>query len=111
MPFLNVPSNDPTETVRDIGRTRVDSESSANVIKSAILRRTNEIDDPLSLPISGSTISLIAPSSNQAQKLYQNFPPTRTHAEKDRFNCDDGYASHVMKDVSPTRSIPRCVMY
>ena len=106
-PFLNMPSNDITVNIEETRRPRVDSESSANVIKSAVLRRTNEMDDPLSLPMSGSTVSLIASPSNQTQRLYQNLDPTRTHTAKDRFADDFGYTSQILKEVSPAKSIPR----
>ena len=106
-----MPANDSTVNIRETGRHRVDSESSANVVKSAVLRRTNEMDDPLSLPMSGSTVSLIASPSNQTQRLYQNLDPTRTHTAKDRFPDDVGYTSQILKDISPTKSIPRFVCY
>ena len=98
--------------ISDIRRHRVDSESSTNnVVKNAILRRTNEaMDDPLCLPMSGSTMSLISPSSNTNYTPHQNV----TSNIQSRPDCDRsfegvrfGSSTQLLKDTSPTKSVAR----
>ena len=104
-------SNDSSKNVNAIIRHRVDSESSTNIVKNAVLRRTDEIEDPMVHPkMSGSTISLITQPSNREQTLNRFANQTNRHSGTER--CNDGiqYSSHAWKDESPTKSIPRCLL-
>ena len=98
--------------LNDIRRHRVDSESSTNnVVKNAILRRTNEaIDDPLCLPMSGSTMSLISPPSNTNYTPHQNVTSniqSRPHCDRSFEGVRFGSSTQLLKDTSPTKSVAR----
>ena len=97
--------------ISDIRRHRVDSESSTNnVVKNAILRRTNEaMDDPLCLPMSGSTMSLISPSSNTNYTPHQNVASNIQSKICDRSfeGVRFGSSTQLLKDTSPTKSVAR----
>ena len=104
-------SNDSSKNVNTIVRHRVDSESSANIVKNAVLRRTDEIEDPMAHPkMSGSTVSLITQPSNREQTLNRFANQTNRHSGTDRSNDGIQYGTHVWKDESPTKSIPRCLL-
>ena len=109
MAYLNTPSKDSFWS--NLGRSRVDSESAANTyIKNAVLRRTDDMDDAFSLPMSSSTMSLVSPSSNtpQQQDMFLKSKPSTKHATRDKYIEDAKFKSQqLLKDVSPTKSITR----
>ena len=101
-------THDSSKNMNAFGRHRVDSESSTNVIKNAVLRRTDEIDDSSALPrMSASTVSLSAQPSNREQTLNRIANQTVRHSGNERIYEGARYGSQGWKDESPTKSIPR----
>ena len=106
--FPNNDSHDSSKNINAFGRHRVDSESSTNVVKNAILRRTDEIDDPSALPrMSASTVSLSAQPSNREQTLNRIANQTVRHSGNERIYEGTRFGSQGWKDESPTKSIAR----
>ena len=95
--------------ISDIRRHRVDSESSTNnVVKNAILRRTNEaMDDPLCLPMSGSTMSLISPNTNYTPHQNVTSNIQSRHCDRSFEGVRFGSSTQLLKDTSPTKSVAR----
>ena len=101
-------SHDSSKDMNAFRRHRVDSESSTNVVKNAVLRRTDEMDDSIALPrMSASTVSLTAQPSNREQTLNRIANQTNRHSGNERIYEGARYGSQAWKDDSPTKSIPR----
>ena len=102
--FPNSSPNDSTTSINKIGQYRGESTSSTNLVKNAVIRRTDELDDPTCLPMSGSTVSLTSNPSKLSQHTYPTFGLSAKLTSNEE--CDEneiGLNPHLLKDVSPTK--------
>ena len=101
-------ANESSKNLKTVSRQRVDSESSASVVKNAVVRRTEEVEESMAIPkMSGSTVSLISQPSNREQTLNRFANQTHRHSGTEKLNEGIRYGSHAWKDESPTKSIQR----
>ena len=102
--IFNTSPSESTASINKLITCEKDYKGTTNRVKNAILRRTDEMDDALSLPMSGSTVSLIADPSKLNYSMYPNSSmSSRMTSNKEGDEEEMGYKPQLSKDVSPSQ--------